>query len=340
MGKIAAMFRAAISLLIAGLIACGGCGPKTADSSPTADSGRQGRKLRIAVIPKGTTHEFWKSVHAGAEQAGKELGVEVIWKGSLKEDDRDSQIKVVEDFIAERVDGIVLAPLDDRALAPPVIEAQGAGIPVLIFDSDLRDVDVVSFVGTDNSRAGELGGNYLVEKVGKGARVILLRYQQGSASTTFREAGFLEAVQQQPSIRVVSKDQYAGATTESAQQAGENLIARFRKGEKFEVEGIFCPNESSTFGMLRALQDAGLAGKVILVGFDSSDALVQALRNGEISALVLQDPFKMGYLAVKTLVESLQGKSVQNRIDTGAVLATRENLDSPDVSRLIAAPKR
>jgi ribose transport system substrate-binding protein len=180
----------------------------------------------------------------------------------------------------------------------------------------------------------------LVEKVGKGARVILLRYQQGSASTTYREAGFLEAVQQQPSIRVVSKDQYAGATTESAQQAGENLIARFRKGEKFEVEGIFCPNESSTFGMLRALQDAGLAGKVKLVGFDSSDALVQALRNGEISALVLQDPFKMGYLAVKTLVESLQGKSVQRRIDTGAVLVTRENLDSPDVSRLIAAPKR
>lgn len=339
MGNMAGMLRVAISALFAGLIACGGCGSKSGGSGPTAGDSRQGRQLRIAVIPKGTTHEFWKSVHAGAEQAGKELGVEIIWKGSLKEDDRDSQIKVVEDFIAERVDGIVLAPLDDRALAPPVIEAQGAGIPVLIFDSNLRDVEVVSFVGTDNSHAGELGGNYLVEKVGETARVLLLRYQQGSASTTYREAGFLEAMKQHPNIRIVSSDQYAGATTESAQKVAENLIARFRKGDAFEVDGIFCPNESSTFGMLRALQDAGLAGKVTLVGFDSSEALVEALRNGEISGLVLQNPFKMGYLAVKTLVQNLRGEKVERRIDTGAVLATPENLDTPEVAKLISAPK-
>lgn len=330
---IANMGRACFAVVLLVCAALFGC------QASKDDVGSKDATLRIAVIPKGTTHEFWKSVHAGAMDAAKQLGVEVIWKGPLKEDDREEQIKVVEDFTTQGVDGIVLAPLDDTALRVPVQNAQRSGIPVLIFDSGLKDVDTVSFVATDNYLAGELAGEKMIELLGGKGRVILLRYQEGSASTYDREEGFLEALRGEVGIRVVSQEQYAGATTESAQRAGENLIARFREGGGLGAEGIFCPNESSTFGMLRALQDAGLAGKVRFVGFDASEKMVQALRDGDLDALVVQNPRKMGYLAVKTLVAHLRGEKVTKRIDTGATIVTRENLDDPKVAALVAPVK-
>lgn len=300
---------------------------------------RTPKRLSIAVIPKGTTHEFWKSVHQGAEQAGAELGVEVIWKGPLKEDDREAQIKVVEDFITRRVDGIVLAPLDDTALRVPVRSATQSGIPVVIFDSALKSEDQISFVATDNSQGGRLGGKYLAELLQGKGKVILLRYMEGSASTRDREQGFLEAMAENPALTVVSSNQYGGATTETAYQASENLLAPLKNADgSLGIDGIFCPNESTTFGMLRALQDSDLAGKVKFVGFDSSAKLVQALQAGEIQGLVLQNPRKMGYLAVKTLIAHLKGQPVEKRIDTGAVLATSQNLDQPDLKALLGVP--
>lgn len=294
-------------------------------------------KLTLAVIPKGTTHEFWKSVHAGAVEASRELGVEIVWKGPLKEDDREAQIAVVEDFITRGVSGIVLAPLDDMALRVPVAGARKAGIPVVIFDSSLNSEDYVSFVATDNYKGGQLAGKHMVEILDGKGKVVVLRYAEGSASTMQREQGFLDAVKEAKGIEVVSANQYGGATTESAYKASENLLAPLKTGEgTLSIDGIFCPNESTTFGMLRALQDGGYAGKVKFVGFDASAKLVEALRKGEISALIIQNPFRMGYLGVKTLVESLRGKTVEKRVDTGAKLVTTENMDLPDVKDILA----
>jgi ribose transport system substrate-binding protein len=286
---------------------------------------------RIAVIPKGTTHEFWKSVHAGAELAARDLGVEVIWKGPLKEDDRTAQIQVVEDFVVRGVDGIVLMPLDDQALVAPAEEAAGRGIPVVVGDSDLAWDGRVSFVATDNLQGGRIGGDELARLVGDGGKVLMMRYAEGSASTTEREEGFLEAIAVYPDIEVVSSNQYAGATVESAYQTAENLLNSFP-----EVDGIFCPNESAAFGMLRALQDAGRAGQVRFVGFDASEKLVEGLRTGEVDALVLQNPVAIGEISVRVMVAHLDGKPVDKRIDTGVSLATRENLDTPQIQALIA----
>jgi len=293
-------------------------------------------KPLIAVIPKGTTHEFWKSVHAGAVKAAQELNVEIIWKGPLKEDDRESQIKVVEDIITRGVSGMVLAPLDDAALRQPVHNAVRSGIPVVIFDSDLKSDDYTSFVATDNYLAGRKGGKYLAELLGGKGKVVMLRYEEGSASTMNREQGFLDAIGEFKDIAVVSSNQYGGATTESAYPASENLLAPLRTAEGgLSIDGIFCPNESTTFGMLRALQDSTLAGKVKFVGFDSSEKLIQALAAGEINGLVLQDPLNMGYLGVKTLVEHLRGAKVERRIDTGSAIATRENMEEPKMRQLL-----
>lgn len=290
-------------------------------------------KLSIAVIPKGTTHEFWKSIHAGAVKAGDELGVEIIWKGPQREDDREMQIQVVEDFISRKVSGIVLAPLDDKALARPVKEAMKRKVPVVIIDSGLQGKDYVSFVATDNHKGGMLGGERLAELLGGKGKVILLRYQEGSASTMERERGFLEAMKKHAGIEIVSENQYAGATAEAAYQKSEDLLTRFK-----DVNGIFCPNESSTFGMLRALKDAGLAGKVKFVGFDASEPLVAGLREGNIHGLVVQNPFKMGELGVRTIVAVIKGEKVKERIDTGVAIVTPENIEQQEIKDLLSPP--
>lgn len=310
-------------------------GASSASSASAPGTGSGGKRLKIAVIPKGTTHEFWKSVHAGAAKASKELDVDIVWKGPLKEDDLKAQIDVVNTFVAQGVSGIVLAPLNDTALKAPVREAASKRIPVVVFDSDLQGDAHVSFVATDNQAAGKLAADAMGRSVGAGGGgIIVLRYQEGSASTQNRERGFLDGVKAKPELKIVSDNQYGGATTESAFQRSESLLIA-HKVQTGTVAGLFTPNESTTFGMLQALKKSGLNKKVKLIGFDSSDKLVSALRDGDIDGLVVQNPFNMGYLAVKTMTEHLRGKPVEKRIDTGARLVDKTNIDDPAVKELL-----
>jgi len=292
------------------------------------------------VIPKGTTHEFWKSIHAGSLKAARELSaqeteIEVIWKGPLREDDREQQIQVVEGFSSQGVDGIVLAPLDNRALVRPVEEAKRAGVPTVIIDSALESDNIVSFVATDNRKGGMLAADKMGELLGGKGKVLLLRYQEGSASTQDREDGFVEELKKKyPGMELISSDQYAGATRDTAKRASENLLNRFAD----DVQGIFTPNESSTAGMLLALQDIGKAGKITFIGFDTSETFTEAMRNKQLQGFVVQNPFNMGYLGVRTMVEHLQGKPVEKRIDTGVTLVTPDNINSPEMQTLLHPP--
>jgi ribose transport system substrate-binding protein len=209
-----------------------------------------------------------------------------------------------------------------------------AGIPVVVFDSGLDGEpgrDYIAYVATNNYQGGVLGAKRLAEALGGKGRVVLLRYMEGSESTMQREQGFLDTLRKDhPEIELISTDQYAGATEELAFQKSQNVLTRFRD----EVDGIFCPNESSAAGMLGALNQAGLAGKVKFVGFDASEKLIEGLRAGKIHGLVLQDPVRMGYEALKTMVAHLQGKAVAKEVDTGAVVVSPENVDSPDMVEL------
>lgn len=308
-------------------------GPGTATQPGGTAAGTNAKKLRIAVIPKGTTHDFWKSVHAGAIKAQRELGnLEVIFRGPEKEDDREQQISLVQNFISSRVDAIVLAPLDDKALLPAVQQATAARIPVVIIDSGLTGQvgqDYISFAATNNYLGGQLAGQRLCELVGQG-RILLLRYQEGSASTMERERGFVEAVARCPEIELVDPHRYAGPTRSTAQEASENLLTT-----NSNVQGVFCPNESSTFGMLLALRSRGLVAKLHFVGFDASPGLVQALSQGELAGLIVQNPMKMGYVGVKTAVDHLQGKPVAPLQDTGVVLVTKETMNQEEYQELL-----
>lgn len=298
------------------------------------------KKLTIAVIPKGTTHEFWKSIHAGSNKAAAELNaqgteVEVIWKGPLREDDREQQIQVVEGFAAQGVSGIVLAPLDNRALVRPVEDAKRANVPTVIIDSGLESDQFVSFVATDNRKGGTLAADRMGQLLNGKGKVLVLRYAEGSASTTEREEGFISEIKAKfPEIELVSTNQYAGATRETAKRASENLLQTF--GDV--VQGIFTPNESSTAGMQLALEDIGKAGKVFFVGFDTSQRFIDAINANQMHGIVVQNPFNMGYLGVRTMVDSLLGKPVEKKIDTGVMLVTKENLQSPEVNALLHPP--
>jgi ribose transport system substrate-binding protein len=293
-------------------------------------------KLQIAVIPKGTTHVFWQMIHAGAEKAAQELNVSVIWRGPLREDDRASQISEVEGFITRGVSGIALAPLDEAALALPVADAQRQKIPVVIFDSGLKGSDYVSFVATDNRKGGRMAGEHVAARLNGRGKALLLRYAEGHDSTTQREEGFLEALAAHKGIEIVSSNQYLGADVEGAVKRGEAILSNYRNADGgLGIDAIFCVNESTTFALMRVLQDHGWAGKVKFVGFDASDNLVKGLADGHIDALIIQDPVKMGYLAVKTLVSHIKGEPVEKRIDTGVHLATKDNMNEPAMKELL-----
>jgi len=319
--------------LVAALGAAASCSRKGEPASSSA-------AMKIAVIPKGTTHEFWKSIHAGAAQAAQELSaagdsVRIIWKGPLREDDREQQVQVVEGFTSQGVSGIVLAPLDNRALVRPVEEAKNAGVPTVIIDSGLESDQIVSFVATDNYKGGELCADRLGQLLGGKGKVLVLRYQEGSNSTEQREKGFLDKMKSAyPGITIVSSDQYAGATRETAKRASENLLNRFGA----DLSGIFTANESSTVGMLLALQDIAKAGKIRFVGFDASQTLLDAMRAKQLDGVAVQNPMKMGYLGVKTMVAHLKGQPVEKRIDTGVSLVTPETMDTPAAKEITNPP--
>ena len=288
------------------------------------------------MIPKGTTHIYWKSVEAGAKKAADELKIEVTFIGPQKEDDRSQQIDLVTNQSALH-DAIVLAPLDATALRDVAKQTAEKGKPVVIIDSGLNDSAsfITSFVATDNREGGRIAARRLAETLGGQGKVAMLRYMQGSASTMEREEGFLEEIKKTPGIQVVSENQYGGATASQAQDAATSLLQSLTVAEGLSVQGIYCPNQTTTYGMLQALQGKSLAGKVKFVGFDCDASFLDALKKGEMHGTVLQDPVNMGYLGVKTAYAKLKGEAVTPLIDTGATLVTPENIADPTIQALI-----
>jgi ribose transport system substrate-binding protein len=309
---------------------------------------------RIAVIPKGMTHEFWQSIHRGAVRAAADLkasdgvDVDVIWDGPLRERDALAQIRIVDRRISTRVDGIVLAPQHSQTMVAPVRRAVEQGIPVVIIDSGLENPELaVKYVATDNRNGGRLAARRLLKALrdeGKASpRVVLFRYAVGSESTEQRENGFLDVIRDEIARQIaagekpivfVSEDKYAGATKDSAMREAMPLLNQHRDAVgNPSIDGIFCCNESSAEGMLDSLMNLGMVRKVKLVGFDSGEPLMQALADGTIDALILQDPYRMGYLGTWTVVQHLRGYEVVTKPDphylsTGEFVITKEDVDS------------
>lgn len=299
-----------------------------------ANKGKEPGKYQIAVIPKGTTHIFWQSIYRGAKDAGEEAGVEIFWHGPERESSREKQIQIVEDFIARKISGVVLAPIDSTALVPQVERLYAKKIPCVIIDSGIDTDKYVSFIATDNYKGGVMAARRMGEILNGKGKVIVVKYSPGSASTTKRENGFINTIEKEfPEIEIVDA-KYGMDTVETALQATEDLLMK-----NPELDGLYACNESTSIGALRALQSQGRAGRVKMIGFDSAELLIEGIKAGVVDSFVLQNPYKMGYEGVRIMVAKLDGKEVPRHMDTGVVLATKENLETGEIDALLRGGK-
>ena len=295
-----------------------------------ARKGSSNNKRRIAVIPKGTSSVFWESVHAGAEKAGEEFGYEISWNGPELESDRERQIQIVEDFIALKVAGIVLAPNGSNALVPKVEEMFARNMPCVIIDSAIDTDKYVSFAATNNYQGGVIAARRMGKILGGKGKVIVVKFMPGSGSTTNRENGFIDTIEKEFTGIEIVDTKYGMATVETALQAAEDLLTKHT-----ELDGLYACNAGTSVGSAQALQSQGRTDSIKMVGFDAEETLIDKLKSGVIDSLVVQDPYKMGYIGVKTLVDKLNGKEVPKSIDTGVELITLERLEEPKIKALL-----
>ncbi len=288
------------------------------------------RKKVIGVVPKGTSHLFWQSVQAGSIAAGQDLGVEVLWNGPNLETEYSRQIQIVDSMIARHVDGLAIAAADRTAMTQPLERASAAKIPVTIFDSGVDSSNYMTFVATNNYEGGKMAARKLAELVKEKGQVAIVMHMPGSASTMDREKGFQEVIAAEfPAIRIAAV-QFGMSDRSKAMAAAENILTAHP-----DLDGMFASSEPSSVGAALALKQRGLAGKIKLVAFDASEGMVDDLKGGTIDALVAQDPFRIGYEAVKTLVDKLNGNSPPKRLDLSARVITRPDLDKPEVRALL-----
>jgi len=300
-------------LLSVALISCGGSHRKT-----------------IAVIPKATSHLFWVSVQAGAMAAGKKLNVDVLWNGPPTETDYARQVQIVDSMIARQVDGLAVAAQDRITLNASLDRAAAAHIPVTVFDSGVDSSNYMTFIATNNFEAGQMAARKLAALVGGKGKVAELMHAPGSKSTMDREAGFEDAVKKEfPGLQIVAR-QFSMSDRAKAMAAAENFLTA-----QPDLDGIFASAEPGSLGAALALKSRGVAGKVKLVAFDAGEDLVDDLKDGSIDALVAQDPFRMGYDAVKTLVDKLHGANPPKIIDLSATVVTKRDLDKPEIKALL-----
>ncbi|MFT3868993.1 MAG: substrate-binding domain-containing protein [Nibricoccus sp.] len=286
----------------------------------------------VAVIPKGTSN-FWKTYEAGAKKAATELGIEMVVRGTKFESDVEAQIQIVDYFREKKVSAIVITPLHKDQLIAPVEKAIAEGVPVVVTDSALNSTKTAAFIASNNVQAGQLGGAALAEALGANAtgEVALLRYLKGSESTEKRETGALQEFKSSLAKATILDTYYSGTVLGDAKRNCDTLF-----DEHPGLIGVMAVSTISTKGLLKSVQQRDLAAKVAIVGAGSDEDILQALRKGEIKALVLQNPFEMGYRGVKTAVAVLKGEKVEKQSFTDVILVTAANIDSPEVQRLVS----
>ena len=291
---------------------------------------RSSQRKTIAVVPKATSHLFWVSVQAGAMAAGKELKVDVVWNGPSTETDYARQVQIVDSMIARQVDGLAVAAQDRTTLNASLDRAAAAHIPVTVFDSGVDSKNYLTFLATNNFQAGQMAARKLAALLNGKGQVAMLMHAPGSKSTLDREAGFEDAMQKEfPAMHIVAR-QFSMSDRAKAMAVAENFLTA-----QPDLDGMFASAEPGSVGAALALKSRGLAGKVKLVAFDAGEDLVRDLKDGSIDALVAQDPFRMGYEAVKTLVDKLHGANPPKVIDLSATVVTKSDLDKPEIKGLL-----
>ncbi|HEV2474373.1 MAG TPA: ABC transporter substrate-binding protein, partial [Chthonomonadales bacterium] len=306
-----------------------GC-PKPKAAAPTGGGASPSGKISIAVIPKATSHSYWLSVKAGADAAGRAAGVDIHWLGPSEETGITEQINILQSQVTSGVQGVVLAATDSHALIRPVQDAIAKGVKVVTVDSGLAEPISLCYIATDNVEGGRLAADALAKAIGGKGKVGVLAYLKGAASNDQREQGFNEEIRKYPGIRVVS----TLYTDSEAAKAGDQTTNMLTANP--DIAGIFAANEPNGVGAAGYLRQARLAGKVKMVAFDSSPDEINALKDGTIQALIVQNPYEMGFQGVNTVLKAIRGEPItQKFIDSGVTVVTMQNLNDPKVQKLV-----
>ena len=315
-----------------GVIAFAGCDkPATTPETPGPSAGgtASAKRFKIAVIPKGTAAQFWQSIKAGADAAGKETNCEIIWQGPNPENNVIKQVDIVNTQVNNKADGIVLCATDAIALSQPVKDAIAKGVPVVTVDSGISTDDALAYIATDNIKGGAAAADALAKMIGEKGKVGLMIFQKGSVSSDEREKGFVEAIKKYPNIKLVSSLEASDAT--KALNNGTNMLTA-----NPDIAGVFAASEPNGVGMAQALDQKKLVGKVKIVSFDSSDKEIEDLKAGSIQALIVQDPYQMGYKGVTTVLKAIKKETIsEKKVDSGMTVVTKENLMTPEVQKLV-----
>jgi ribose transport system substrate-binding protein len=294
---------------------------------------RASRTKRIGVVPKATSHLFFVNIHRGVDQAARDFNVDVLWNGPNEETDHTRQIQIVESMLTQHVDALAISATDERALAAPVERIIRAGIPVTIFDSGVNVEGYTSFIATDNYGAGCTAARLLAGLVGGTGKVGLVMHKPGGTSTVLRESGFEDTMRKEfPGVMIAAR-QFGMSDRARSRAAAENILTAHP-----DLAGIFASSEASSLGAIQAIRSRGQSGKVKLITFDSSDLHVEALRDGTINRMLVQEPFRIGYEAVRSLAEKLKGGTPVTRLDLPARVISKTDLDKPEVMELLAKP--
>jgi len=332
MQNLKAVFVCVVCLL--GVVGC---------TRKSGDTDGEDAKLSIAVIPKCTSAEFWEIVEEGAKEAAKKHDVDMRWEGTLTEMEVAEQNKIIENMVSLDVDGIALAALNEKAMRKQVESATAAGIPVVLYDSIVEGDAHVSFVATDNVLGGELAGKHMIELVENkpDAKFVIFRFVQGAASTEKRVRGFHKTVTD-AGMQVVAQPHPEDGSVAGCKKTAANTLEGFIRDGKLEIDGVFGCNDRSSMGAVAALDDirkSGVEVDVKIIGFDFPPKLVAAVQEGKVDALVAQDPHRMGFLTVETLIKHLKGEEVPSFIDTGVKLVTKSALEEDAALRKLVGLK-
>lgn len=287
----------------------------------------------ITVIVKATTSPYWQTVFAGAEAAAEELGVDLTTQGAAEESDIAGQIAILENAVTQGPDAIVLAPTASEPLGAPIDRA-AESVPIIMVDSAAQTEAYTSFLTTDNFAAGQLAADALADAIealhgAPEGEIAILTALPGVGSLTQRDEGFRDGLGNYPGLTEVANRFNNNDATQALSNTLDILVANPN------LVGIFADNLPMGVGAGRAIAERGIEDQVAVVAFDSDDAEIGYLQEGQIKALVVQNPYRMGYEGVKTAVAVINGETVEKDIDTGVTIVTQENFDTEEVQALL-----
>lgn len=312
------------------LIICFGIAVFTACGLYDKDIGADRSKVYVAVITKSTTSEYWKTTFAGANAAGAEYNLVVTYDGPENEEDYETQNNMIRKAVSDGADAIVFSAVDYNANASAINEAVEDGVKVVVIDSDVNSDLVSCRISTDNYKAGQMVGEAVVSGDEDLFKVGIVNFDQNSENGQQREKGFRDSVEGNDKVSIISAV-HVNSTTEEAKQATIKMLE-----DNPEINIIVTFNEWTSLGVGYAVQELGMAEKVRVVAFDSNVVSVGMLETGEVDALIVQNPYAMGYLGVEYACMLINGEKIKETdIDTTTTLITRDNMYIPDNQKVL-----